>query len=146
MGAPVLIIDGVELPQRSRLDYQQTYQRVAGGASMRRMASGAAFSMEHWERWQTTISGGGWIPPALLGIKRGVPFEVHCVIPITLLPGELLPDGWAARTDWPEKTITDELGVSLRLVYPIMTVITTAGARLIVGGKSAQWELVMEQT
>ncbi len=144
MAAPVLIIDGIELPQRSRLDYQQTFQRLGGGATTRRMANGAPFTMEHWEKWQTTISGGGWIPPALLGLKRGVPFTVHCVAAIALKPAESLPAGWTARTDWPEKSVTDERGVTLRLVLPILTVITTSGARLVVGGRNPQWELDME--
>lgn len=145
MSAPVLIINGVTLPQRSRLDYQQTFERLSGGAETRRRANGAAMTMEHWERWGTTISGGGWVPPALLGIKRGVPFVVHSVFPLSLKPGESLPPGWTARTDWPEKSVTDENGVTVRLVLPILTVISPAGARMRVGGDNPQWELVCEE-
>ncbi len=145
MGAPTLIINGVELPQRSRLTYQQTFERLPGGAETRRLANGAAFTMQHWERWGTTISGGGWIPPALLGIQRGVPFAIHSVYPVSLLPGQALPAGWTARSDWPEQSITDAAGVTVRLVLPILTVICPLGARYVIGGASPQWEIVCEE-
>jgi len=145
MSAPTLIIAGVTLPQRSRLDYQQTFERLPGGATTRWLGNGAAFTMERWERWGTTISGGGWIPPALLGIKRGVPFVLHSVYPLSLKPGEPLPTGWTARTDFPEKSITDENGVTVRLVLPILNVICPLGARYVVGGANPQWEMVCEE-
>lgn len=145
MSAPVLIINGIELPQRSRLDFQQTFQRLDGGFSMRRKASGAAFSMARWERWSTMITGGGWVPPTLMSLQRGVPFAIHCVAPIALRPAESLPSGWTARTDWPEVSMTDENGVTVRLVYPIVTMITTDGVRLVTGGAEPQWELACEE-
>ncbi|MDR1995155.1 hypothetical protein [Azonexus sp.] len=144
MSAPVLIINGFELPQRSRLDYQQTFERVDGGSSSRRMASGRLFTTEHWEAWRTTISGGGWIPPALLSLRRGMPFVLHSVTTIALRPGEDLPAGWSARVDWPEHSITDERGVTVRLVFPVLTVVTRLGARLMTGGSNPSWELEME--
>lgn len=144
MGAPVLIINGIELPQRSRLDYQQTFERVDGGANSRRLASGRLFTTEHWEAWRTTISGGGWIPPALLALRRGIPFEVHSVAPIALMPGEDLPDSWSARADWPERSVTDERGVEVHLVFPVLTVVTRFGVRLVTGGLNPSWELEAE--
>lgn len=147
MGAPTLIIAGIQIPQRSRFDLTQSFSRVDGGAASRRMGDGALFTMEAWEKWKTTISASGWIPPALLSIKRGVPFALHSIAPLALQPGELLPDGWAARTDWPEITLpADENGVIVRLVYPILTVATLAGAQLVTGGTNPQWELVCEET
>lgn len=145
MSAPTLIIAGFALQQESRLDFQQTFERVDGGCSQRRMAGGALFSMEAWSRWATTISGTGFVPAPLLSIRRGEPFELHSVAPIALKPGEDLPAGWAARTDWPETTFTSRLGVEIRLVYPILTVATAAGARLVVGGSSPSWELACEE-
>lgn len=145
MGAPTLIIAGFELQQESRLDFQQTFERVDGGASSRRLAGGALFSMQHWERWATTVSGSGYVPAPLLSIRRGEPFELHSVAPIALKPGEDLPAGWAARTDWPEKTFTSRLGVEIRLVYPILTVASALGARLVVGGTYPQWEIACEE-
>lgn len=145
MAAPALIINGIALPQRARLEYRQTFERVNGGRSARRMANGALFTMSHWQRWATTISGGGWIPPALLGLQPGIPFEVHAVAPLSLLPGELLPEGWLYRSDCPELTIVDSRGVEVRLVYPVLTVATLDGPRYVVGGSKPSWELVCEE-
>lgn len=143
--APSLIINGIELPQRARLEYRQTFWLVEGGRSSRRMANGRLFTMSHWQRWATTISGGGWVPPPLLGLPIGEPFEVHSVAPVSLLPDEELPAGWAARPDCPEVTTTDGHGVTVRLVYPVLTVVTVTGARLVVGGGAPKWELVCEE-
>lgn len=145
MGAPTLIINGQVLPLRARLQYQQTFERVDGGRTSRRLAGGGMFTAERWRKWQTTISAGGWIPPALLGLPIGVPFEVHAVAPLTLRVGESLPAGWIARTDLPEVSVTDKAGVTLRLVYPILSVITLDGPRYTLGGSSPSWELVCEE-
>lgn len=145
MSAPTLIIAGFSLPQRARLEYQQTFERIDAGSASRRMSAGNLFTMTRWARWRTTISGGGWVPAPLLSIQTGVPFEVHAVAPIALRPGEQLPPTWQARTDWPESSITDELGVVIRLVYPVLTVKTLTGARLVTGSASPQWELAMEE-
>jgi hypothetical protein len=143
--APGLIINGIDLPQRARLEYQQTFWLVEGGSSSRRMANGRLFTMSHWQRWATTISGGGWVPPPLLGLPIGEPFEVHAVAPVSLLPGQALPPGWTARADCPEVTTTDARGVTVRLVYPVLTVVTLTGARLVVGGGAPKWELICEE-
>lgn len=145
MAAPALIINGIELPQRARLEYKQTFERVDGGREARRMANGALFTMQHWQRWATTISGGGWVPPALLGLPIGLPFEVCAVAPLALLPGESLPDGWSARSDCPELAIVDRRGVAVRLVYPVLTVATLNGPRYVIGGAQPSWELVCEE-
>lgn len=145
MGAPVLIIAGHELPQRSRLDYQQTIERIDGGIEALRMGNGALLATEHFERWRSTISGSGWIPAPLLSLPRGVPFTVHCVQPIALRIDEPLPAGWSERVDWPAKTLTLERGVQVRMVYPIFTMVTMTGARLVLPGRTPQWELAMEE-
>lgn len=145
MGAPVLIINGLELPQLSRLDLQQTFEIDEGGTSDRRLANGSLFVMSNWTKWKTTLSGAGWVPAPLLSLPRGVAFELHSVAPLALSVGEALPAGWAARTDWPEKTIIDRRGVEVRLVYPILTVKTVSGARLVTGGNMPQWELVCRE-
>lgn len=144
MSAPTLIINGHELPQRARLDYRQTFERLPGGSSGRRMGDGSLFFMERWAKWSTTISAGGWVPAPLLSLPIGTPFEVHSVAALALRPGETLPDGWTERTDWPGKTFLDELGVEVRLVFPVLTVVTLTGARMVVGA-DPQWELAMEE-
>lgn len=145
MSAPCLIINGIELPQQSRLSYQQTYELLEGGHTSQRRADGSLVTMSRWQRWRTSINGGGWIPPALLGLPIGVPFEVHAVAPIALMPGEVLPTGWSARTDWPESMYVDRRGVEVRIVYPILTIVTVVGARLITGGANPTWELTGEE-
>lgn len=145
MGAPTLIIAGHALPLRARLQYQQTFGLVDGGRTSRRLADGGMFTSERWRKWQTTISGGGWIPPALLGLPIGVPFDVHAVAPMSLRAGESLPAGWSARVDWPEVSVTGKDGVTVRLVYPILSVITNSGPRYTLGGGAPSWELVCEE-
>ena len=83
MSAPPLIIAGITLPQRARLDFSQTLEPL-GGASARRLANGALFKTLQWQRWRTTISGGGWVPPQLLGIDYGQPYTVECVATVAL--------------------------------------------------------------
>lgn len=145
MGAPTLIINGIELPQESRLDYQQTFELIEGGHAARRRANGSLMTMTRWLRWRTSITAGGWIPPQLLGLPIGVPFEVHAVAPVALRPGESLPAGWVARTDWPVVTYVDRLGVDVRLVYPVLSIVTMTGARLVTGGSNPTWELSGEE-
>lgn len=144
MSAPPLIIAGIELPQRARLDLSQTFEPI-GGRSSRRMASGALFRMSHWQRWRTTISGGGWVPPQLLGIDYDQPYTIQCVTTLALAVGESLPPTWAQRSSpWGETSVTDERGVTVRLFYPILTVMSDP-PRLISGGSGPSWELVCEE-
>lgn len=144
MSAPPLIIAGIELPQRARLGISQTYEAV-GGFSSRRMASGSLFKMSRWQRWRTTISGSGWVPPQLLGIDYSASYVVECVAAVALAVGESLPATWAQRSSpWGEKTITDERNISVRLIYPKLTVMSEP-PRLIIGNDGPSWELVCEE-
>jgi len=144
MAAPPLIIDGIEIPQRARLDFSQTFEAF-GGRSARRMASGALFKMGLWQRWKTTISGGGWVPPQLLGIDYSAPYEIECIAPLAFAEGEHMPPTWDQRAaPWGEVSVTDERGVTVRLIYPILTVMSDP-PRLIVGNNGPSWELVCEE-
>lgn len=144
MSAPPLIIAGIEIPQRARLDLSQTFEAI-GGSSSRRMANGALFKMSQWRRWRTTISGSGWVPPQLLAIDYDQPYTLESVTTLALAVGESLPAGWAQRSSpWGEKTITDERGVAIRLFYPVLTVMSEP-PRLITGNSGPSWELVCEE-
>lgn len=138
-----LIIGGVVVPVESRLDFQQTFEPLVAGTD-RRMADGALFSTElRWKKWKTSISAGGWILPALMGINYRLPYEIHCVQPLSFGVGEDLPENWVMRPDAPVKTITDKYGVETRLVYPILTV-KSRPPRLNPGANPT-WELACEE-
>lgn len=144
MAAPPLVIAGIELPLRAILDFSQTFEPL-GGRSARRLANGALFRMSQWQRWKTTISGGGWVPPQLLGIDYTQPYTIECVTTLALAVGEALPATWTQRASpWGEKTVTDESGVAVRLFYPVLIVMSDP-PRLITGGSGPSWELVCEE-
>lgn len=144
MSAPSLIIAGITLPQRSRLEFSQTFEPI-GGRSGRRMANGALFRMSQWQRWRTTISGSGWVPPQLLGIDYDSSYTIESVTEVALAAGEPLPPNWTQRSaPWGEVSITDESGVTVRLIYPVLTVMSDP-PRLINGASGPSWELVCEE-
>ena len=105
----------------------------------------AVWPMGRYSRCRIGSAGRRPFPPALLGLQPGIPFEVHAVAPLSLLPGESLPEGWLSRSDCPELTIVDSRGVEVRLVYPVLTVATLDGPRYVVGGSKPSWELVCEE-
>lgn len=142
MSSPPLILAGVILPVRSRLDFQQSYEPV-GGRFRRRMASGTAFSMTRWERWRTTINGAGWLPAPLLSIDFRVPYEIHCIEPVSLAPDADLPPGWRARTDFELPPQHDGHGGEVRLIYPILKVCSDRPR--FSTGINPSWELICEE-
>lgn len=141
---PPLIIAGITLPLFSRLDLSQTFEPV-GGSSSRRMTNGAMVKISHWKRWRTTISASGWVPPQLLGVDYSQPYTIQSVAVLALAVGESLPATWMQRASpWGEKTVTDEDGISVRLFYPVLTVMSDP-PRLTVGSGGPSWELVCEE-
>ena len=67
-------------------------------------------------------------------------------------PGNWLT-GWRPAADmsvtvscspWGETSVTDERGVTVRLLYPVLTVMSEP-PRLITGGSGPSWELVCEE-
>ena len=144
MAAPPLIVAGIEVPQRARLDFSQTFEPL-GGRSARRMANGALFRMSQWQRWRTTISGGGWVPPQLLGIDYDAPYTLESVTAVSLAVGEDLPPNWSQRAaPWGEVSVTDERNVTVRSIYPVLTVMSDP-PRMINGNNGPSWELVCEE-
>lgn len=142
MSTPTLIIAGMHVPIMARLKVQQTFEPL-GGSTRRRMGSGALFSMTAWRRWKTTISGSGWIPAPLLGINFDEPYEIHSVAPLAFLLGAPLPPGWSSRLDYPETQFTGPDDVTVRLIYPILTV--KSDPPRLIPGSSPSWELVCEE-
>ena len=143
--AATLIIAGRELSVISWLDFEQRWELVEGGRSATRMASGALHRQSLWERWRTTLSGSGWVPAPLLGIDYEVPFTLASAVPVALNVGDALPAGWSSRpSPWDERVVTDAAGNSVRLVYPVLTVVADP-PRLSHGSRNTPgWELVCE--
>lgn len=142
MASPTLILGGCVIPVRSRLELQQSYEPL-GGSSRRRMASGAAFSMIRWQRWRTTIQGAGWLPAALLCVDFTMPYEIHCVQPVSLCANDELPPGWRARTDFTLPPEHDEHAGLIRLVYPVFKVCSDRPK--FSTGINPSWELICEE-
>ncbi len=141
---PTLIIAGIEVSTIAWLEFDQQIQPI-GGSSVRRMADGRAYKLTHWKKHRISLSARGWIPPALLGIDYSQEFEIELPLPIALNDGEVLPDGWSARSaPFDEHLVTDQADKNVRYVYVKMTVLadepTQAGDR----ANNRSWELVCE--
>lgn len=135
-----LIVGGVEVSIIAYLDFDQSIEEI-GGSSTRRMASGELSKMTRWRRHRITLSAGGWLPAALGGVDYGSAFVIELPVPVALMPGELLPDGWEIRV---EKMVTDQSGASVRLVWPKMTVVAEAPRQANGHQASPTWELTCE--
>ncbi|MBI2278202.1 MAG: hypothetical protein HYU74_12680 [Dechloromonas sp.] len=141
---PSLKIAGAEISIIAMLDFEQSLEPI-GGSSTRRMGGGAPFTMTHWGKHRIQLSASGWIPAPLNSIATGVPFELELPWPEAFAVGEALPAGWTSRAaPWDEKTVTDQAGNSIRLVWPKMTVISTGPAKRHGNTKNPSWELTCE--
>jgi len=140
---PSLIIDGIDLPILSWLDYEQTIDPI-GGSTTRRMANGAALKLTHWRKWRVSISASGWVPSVLNAIDYDQPFDIELPTPVGLSVGEPLPSGWIARSDFPEHTVTDKDGNAIRYVYIKMTVIAEPPSQRHGRSNAPAWNLTCE--
>ncbi|WP_405120747.1 hypothetical protein [Pseudomonas leptonychotis] len=52
-------------------------EEAVGGNSLLRMSNGAAVKMTRWEKMAGSISGQGWMPPALDGLDYSQPLELR---------------------------------------------------------------------
>jgi hypothetical protein len=141
---PSLIIGGVNVSVVSWLDFNQSIEPISG-ASVRRMTNGAAFKMGQWRKYRISLSASGWVPPPLLAVNYDASFVIELPFPVSLNTAESLPSGWSSRSSpWTEKTITDQDGKSVRIVYPKMTVIAEAPSQRIGMDGVPSWEFVCE--
>lgn len=144
MATRSLKIAGIEISIIASLDLQQRIEPISG-SELRRMANGAGFKMGHWRKHRISLSGSGWVPAPLNAIDYYAPFEIELPYPMAFQVGEPLPDGWSQRAaPWAEHTVTDQDGVSVRYVYPKMTVYSD-GPQQSHDGESASWEMTLEQ-
>lgn len=145
MSVPSLKIGGISLSIIGWLDYDQRIEPV-GGSTFLRMASGAGYKLSHWRKYRISISAGGWIPPALFGVNYDAPLTLELPLPIGLNAAESLPAGWSARSaPWAEKTVTDQDGNSIRMVYFKLDVFAEPPRQNSSLSNSKSWEMVFEQ-
>lgn len=76
-----ILIGSVEIPIRSALDCETSYEWL-GGETILRTIGGAGIKQETWRRLRVTISGSGWIPPGLEGIDTSTQQVVACIVPV----------------------------------------------------------------
>lgn len=141
MASPNLIIAGVPVSVIAALDLTQDMERE-DGSSFSRMAAGQGFKITFWEKRRIRVSAQGWIPPALHGIDYRAPFVAEFSKPLALAIGEPIPDGITARSaPWGERTVIDQSGASVRLLFFKMTVFSS-GPRVSGGrGLDTSWEI-----
>lgn len=145
MASPSMVINGITVSVVAWLDFDQSLEPISG-ASVRRMTSGAAFKMSGWRKYRITLSGSGWVPAPLLAINYDASFVIELPLPVTLNAAESLPSGWTSRSaPWGEVTKTDQEGVSVRVVYPKMTVIAEPPRMGHNLSGNPSWELVCEE-
>lgn len=137
-----MIIAGVDLSIIAWLDFQQGIEGI-GGSTTRRMANGAGYKLTHWRKHRISLSAGGWIPAPLNAVNFDASFEIELPWPVALNTGESLPAGWSSRAaPWNEKSVTDQAGRTVRLVWPKMTVFAEPPRQSF--GPDPSWELVCE--
>ncbi len=145
MSVPSLKIGGISLSIIGWLDYDQRIEPI-GGSNFLRMASGAGYKLSHWRKYRISISAGGWIPPALFGVNYDAPLTLELPLPIGLNAAESLPAGWSARAaPWAEKTVTDQNGNSIRMVYVKLDVFAEPPRQSNSLSSAKSWEMVFEQ-
>ncbi len=168
-----LKIGSIEIPARSSLDLEQTYEPL-GGETILRTLSGAGIKQATWQKTRTVISGGGWIPPGLAHLDYTTQQTFACIVPRALiangarqatLPAARRGDagfepwGWAMMVDGSviasELTVVshvatvaavaDAIGYQV-LYYPLITCwISRPNESGSRGEATYRWELIAEE-
>ncbi|OBY60464.1 hypothetical protein [Pseudomonas sp. AU12215] len=110
-----LVLGGVSIIQHAGVGpIRQRYEPI-GGSSVLRLSGGTGIKMTNWSRTATTVSGTGYLDPALDALDYAQPLELLCVKPramigtgrqFSLPPAEqrrpdVAPWGWAlVRDQW----------------------------------------------
>lgn len=89
----ITVFDGtttVNVDAHATLGLRQSFANVDGGVIVHRMMDGSAVKQRHWasRKQQITITGNGWVPPALAGINYDLPLAVTI-----RTPDDTAPDG-----------------------------------------------------
>lgn len=94
----LLKLNGIELPIHVGVASQR-YEPIGGSVKLR-MHSGKGVKQTHFSKLAITISGSGWMPVGLAGLDVGVPVDLWCFQPRSILttalvvtiPGAIRPD------------------------------------------------------
>ena len=62
------------------LELQQTYEPIGGEMTLRTIG-GSAIKQITWQKWRTTITGGGWLPFGLSSLDYSAQMAVACIVP-----------------------------------------------------------------
>lgn len=144
---PSLIIAGREISQIAWLDYSQQISNSDGGRVDRRLSNGQMFTIARWKKHKVTLSGSGWVPPALLAIDWSGDVVVELPQPITLAAGDALPAGFTSRSaPWGEKIVLDQAGHTIRLVYVKFTARSSGPSNSSGISDGFSWSLELEQS
>ena len=75
-----IVIGGVSIPDLAALELQQTYEPIGGEMTLRTIG-GSAIKQITWQKWRTTITGGGWLPFGLSSLDYSAQMAVACIVP-----------------------------------------------------------------
>lgn len=76
-----LMIGNIEIPVRSSLEIEQTYEPI-GRETILRTTSGLGIKQQvSWNKIRTVISGSGWMPTGLAQLDTSIIQTVACVVP-----------------------------------------------------------------
>ncbi len=84
MSCPTLEIDSIVVPLQSLLQFEQTYEDLAG-ETFRRAADGTGILRSRWSgKLRTEINGQGWVPSAFENIDTSVTHLMRMAVPRTV--------------------------------------------------------------
>ena len=70
----------MSIPDLAALELQQTYEPIGGEMTLRTIG-GSAIKQITWQKWRTTITGGGWLPFGLSSLDYSAQMAVACIVP-----------------------------------------------------------------
>lgn len=138
MSLPSLKIAGVEFSVQT-FPAVQTYDQIEG-ATLHRFRDGAALKQQHWRKISTTLSGSGWMSPALAGVDWSQPVEIHCISPRTInsaTASAVLPA--ARRSDFTGAVFCHAVVAGALISTPVVVSTNTATATAVAGATAYQF-------
>lgn len=138
------IIDDLEIPVLSCLDFNQDYDTISAFTTLRSM-NGTGYRQGTYTKIKTTLSGSGDIPSGLSSINVAIPHVLKCAAPMSITSTSniiTLPSG--RRTDTGYEPVCYALvdGLSVDTDYTIIGNVATLDT--VVGASAYQIVYVPE--